>query len=37
MSLDAWIFMILSWAVIAAMTAFSFYKLLTSSRRFGED
>ncbi len=37
MSTDAWIFMLSSWAVIATMTIYCFYRLLASSRHFGED
>lgn len=37
MTREAWIFMGVSWGVIAAMTAFCFFKLLTSQRRLGDD
>jgi hypothetical protein len=37
MHTDAWVFMLSSWTVITFMTAYCFYKLLTSPRRFGEE
>lgn len=37
MSVSAWIFMGLVWAVILVMTGYCFYKLLTSNLQLGGD
>jgi hypothetical protein len=35
MTTEAWVFMIAVWAVIIALTGYSFWKLLTSERQLG--
>lgn len=35
MSLAGWIFMLSSWAVVAALTAWCFYRLMTAPKHFG--
>lgn len=37
MTIAAWTFMILMWGVIAGMTGYCFYRLLTSERQLGGD
>jgi hypothetical protein len=37
MTTSAWVFMLTMWTVIGSMTAFCFYKLLTSARALGGD